>query len=138
MATAVMTMSDFRVAPRVGHLDRVRRICGYLSKMRYAMIRIRAEEPKFSDLPDMQYDWSRSTYGELTEVLSTDAPRALGSLTLYVNASLMHDVIMGSSVMESSTSIGWYSKKQSIVADRSHVRRTRNEPMHNSMRYLGL
>ena len=31
IATAVMSMSGFRVAPREGHLLRVRRICGYLS-----------------------------------------------------------------------------------------------------------
>ena len=68
VATAVMTMSGFRVAPRAGHLDRLKRI-GYLSKMRYAVRRIRTEEPDFSDLPDMQYDWSRSVYGELTEVM---------------------------------------------------------------------
>ena len=89
-------MSGFRVAPRVGHLNRAKRICGYLSKTRYAVIRIRAEGPDFSDLPDMQYDWSRSIYGELTEVLPTDAPLALGShvtLTHYVDANVMHDVI---------------------------------------------
>ena len=31
--TAVMTMSGFRVAPRKGHLERLQRIYGYLSKM---------------------------------------------------------------------------------------------------------
>ncbi len=33
VATAVMTMSAFRVAPQVGHLNRLKHICGYLSKM---------------------------------------------------------------------------------------------------------
>jgi hypothetical protein len=47
--TAVMTMSGFRVAPRKGHLDRLKRIYGYLSKMRHASIRIRTEEPDYSD-----------------------------------------------------------------------------------------
>ena len=55
--TAVMTLSGFRVAPRQGHLDRVKRVYGYLSKMRHAAIRIRTEEPDFSDLPDLQLDW---------------------------------------------------------------------------------
>jgi hypothetical protein len=41
VATAVMTMSSFRAAPRVGHLKRVTRIVGYLSKMRHAAIRVR-------------------------------------------------------------------------------------------------
>ena len=63
---------------------------------------MRTEEPDFSELPDMQYDWSRSDYGELTEDLQTDAPPpALGNhvtLTHYVDANLMHDVITGRSV----------------------------------------
>jgi Reverse transcriptase (RNA-dependent DNA polymerase) len=37
--TAVMTMSGFRMAPRVGHLNRLKRICGYLLKMKHASIR---------------------------------------------------------------------------------------------------
>jgi hypothetical protein len=56
--TAVMTMSGFRMAPRIGHLNRLRRIYGYLSKMRYASIRIRTEEPDYSDLPDNTHDWT--------------------------------------------------------------------------------
>jgi hypothetical protein len=32
IATAVMTMSGFRVAPRQGHLDRLKRRCVYLPK----------------------------------------------------------------------------------------------------------
>jgi hypothetical protein len=31
--TAVLTMSGFRIAPRVVHLERLRRVFGYLSKM---------------------------------------------------------------------------------------------------------
>jgi hypothetical protein len=34
IATAVMTMSGFRIAPQIGHIERVKRIYGYLSKMR--------------------------------------------------------------------------------------------------------
>jgi hypothetical protein len=43
--TSVMTLSGFCAAPQKGHLDRVKRIYGYLSKMRHASIRIRVEEP---------------------------------------------------------------------------------------------
>jgi len=38
IATAVMTMSSFRAAPRVGHLERTKRICEYLNKMRHGCI----------------------------------------------------------------------------------------------------
>jgi hypothetical protein len=48
---AVMTMSGFLMAPRV-HFNRLNLIYSYLLKMKYASIRVRTEEPDFSDLPD--------------------------------------------------------------------------------------
>lgn len=39
--TAVMSLSSFKAAPRRGHLDRIKRIYGYLAKMKHAVIRIR-------------------------------------------------------------------------------------------------
>ena len=77
IATAVMTMSGFRVAPRVGHLKRLKRIVGYLVKMKFGYIRVRTEEPDFSDLPTQQHDWSHTVYGEVREALPTDAPEPL-------------------------------------------------------------
>ena len=53
IATAVMSLSSFRVAPRIGHLERCKRIYGYLHKMRHATIRVRTDEPDFSALPDL-------------------------------------------------------------------------------------
>ena len=154
VATAVMTMSGFRVAPRHGHLDRVKRIYGYLSKMRNAVIRMRHEEPDHSDIPDMEFDWSRSVYGELTEVLPTDAPPPLGgyvTLTHYVDANLMHDVITGRSVtgilhLANKTPIDWYSKKQATVETATYgsefvAARTCVEQvidLRNTLRYLGV
>ena len=96
--------------------------------MRYAVIRICTEEADFSNLLDMRYDWSRSVYGELTEILPTDAPPALGNhvtLTHYVDANLMHDVITGRSMtgilhLANKTPIDWYSKKQSTVETASY------------------
>jgi hypothetical protein len=61
--TAVMTMSGFRMAPRVGYL-----IYGYLLKMKHALIWIRTEEPDYSDLPDNAYDWTYSLYGKVNEL----------------------------------------------------------------------
>jgi hypothetical protein len=36
--TAIMTMPGFRMAPRVGHLNRLKHIYGYLLKMKHAYI----------------------------------------------------------------------------------------------------
>jgi hypothetical protein len=49
--SAVMTMSGFRMAPRVGHLNRLKRIYGYLLKMKHASIRVRTEEPDLVFIP---------------------------------------------------------------------------------------
>jgi hypothetical protein len=62
--TAVMTMSGFCMAPRVGHLNRLKCIYGYLLKMKHASIRIRTQEPNYSDLPDNVPDGTYSVYGK--------------------------------------------------------------------------
>jgi len=49
--TSVMTLSRFRAMPRQGHLDRVKRIHGCLSKMRHAAIKIRTDAPGYSNIP---------------------------------------------------------------------------------------
>ena len=73
----VMTMSSYRVAPCVGHLDRLKRIVGYLVKMKHGFTRIQTDEPDFSDMPPKQYDWSHTVYGTVKEVLPEDAPPPL-------------------------------------------------------------
>ncbi len=55
---AVMSLCLFRAAPRKGYLQRARkRVVGYLSKLRNAVIRVRLEMPDFSMLPPHSYDW---------------------------------------------------------------------------------
>jgi hypothetical protein len=121
--TAVMTMSGFRIASRIGHLERLRRIYGYLSKMRFESIRVRTEEPDYSNIPDHQYDWTYAVYGIIKEVLPKDAPELLGkyiTLSHHVDANLMRDVTTGKSVtgilhLINKTPLDWYSKKQATV-----------------------
>ena len=123
ITTAVMTMSGFRAAPRKGHLDRVKRIYGYLCKMKHATIRVRTEEPDYSDIPDPDYDWSRSIYGDVKELKPEDAPDPLGkrvTVTTYVDANLYHDLLTGRSVtgilhLVNKMPAQWYSKKQGTV-----------------------
>eukprot|EP00934_Nitzschia_sp_Nitz4_P004676 Nitzschia sp. Nitz4//scaffold468_size5769//118//5631//NITZ4_009203-RA/size5769-snap-gene-0.0-mRNA-1//-1//CDS//3329552515//4666//frame0 len=121
--TAVMTLSSYRAFPRIGHLQRARRIVGYLAKMKHGAIRIRTEVPDLSDLPDPQYDWDRSIYVGAQEELSASDPPPLGKpvkLISYVDANLFHDLITGRSVtgvlhLANQTPIEWFSKKQSTV-----------------------
>ena len=115
-----MTMSGFRVAPRIGHLSRLKRICGYLSKFRNACIRIRTERPDYSDIEAKQYDWARTAYGDAKEVVPEGTPEPRGkivTITTYKDANLLHDVTSGKAVSGvlhflNQTPIDWYSKKQ--------------------------
>src|SRR5210317_1116314 len=102
IATAVMTMSSFRSCPRIGHLARAKRICGYLLNMKEACIRFRTGLPDYSDLEIPHYSWADSVYGNPKENIPTDAPTPLGLpviLTHYVDANLYHCMLTGRSVI---------------------------------------
>jgi hypothetical protein len=150
----VMTMSGFYMAPRVGHLNRLKQIYRYLLKMKHVSIRVRTEEPDYSDLPDNVHDWTYSVYVKVEKLLPVDAPEPLGNhvtLTNYVDANLMHDIAMARSVtgilhLVNKTPIEWYSKKQAtietatygseFVAARIFVEQTID--LRNTLRFLGV
>jgi hypothetical protein len=119
----VMTMSGFRVAPIKGHLERVKRIYGYLAKICHSAICVHMDKPDYSDLHGMEHDGSRSIYGEIKELIPQDALDPLGKQVMtshYVDANLMHDIITGMSVtgilhLINKTPLDWYSKKQATV-----------------------
>ena len=123
ISIAVMTLGRFRTAPREGHLDRVKRIVGYLKKHPDAAIRFRTGRPAHADVEIPNYSWLQTVYGDMKEELPDDLPPALGCiirLTSYVYANLYHDMITGRSVtgivhMINQTPINWYSKHQATV-----------------------
>jgi hypothetical protein len=154
IATSVMTLSGFRAAPRLGHLDRAKRVVGYLSKMKHAVIRFRVDMPNMSDLQSVDYDWEHSAYGNVTEAVPHNAPPPLGKpvmLIHYVNANLLHDMLTGRSMTGilhflNQCPIEWFSKKQAtvetatygseFVAARTTVEQAIN--MRCTLRYLGV
>ena len=123
LSVSVMTMSRFRAAPRRGHLDRVCRIIGYLSKMRHGVIRIRTSEPDYSSLPDKMCDWDYTCYHGSKEEIPKDIPSPRGKrviTTTFVDANLLHDLISGKAVtgilhMANKTPIDWFAKLQATV-----------------------
>ena len=153
ISVSVTSMSSYRAAPRRGHLDRVKRICGYLYKMKDAKLRFRTNRPDFTDLPTEKPDWS-SVYGKVKELLPDDAPAPLGrtvTLTHYVDANLYHDALTGRSLTAclhfvNATPIDWYSKKQSTVETATYssefvAARTCVEQiidLRTTLRYLGV
>ena len=124
VATAVMTMSRFRAAPRKGHLERIKRIYGYVRKHNSGFIRVRTHLPDYSSLPHQQHDWMYSVYGNVKEEVPDDIPEPLGKpvvLTTYVDANLYHDMLTGRAVTGilqfiNATPIEWYTKHQATVA----------------------
>ena len=154
ITTACMTMSSFRAQPRKGHLDRLKRIYGYLSKMRHAAIRVRTELPDLSDLPNVERDWSQTVYAGAEEEIPKDAPRPLGKPvihTLYYDANLYHDMLSGKAVTAvihflNKTPVDWFSKKQATVETATYgsefvAGRTATDQtvdIRLSLRYLGV
>ena len=152
--TAVMTLSSFRVAPRMGHLEQCKRVYGYLWKMRHAMIRIRTEEPDYSAIPVVEYNWARFVYGTVVELQQEDWPTPRGkhvTLSHIVDANLYHDIVTGRSVMgilhlANKTPIDWYSKKQGTVETATFgsefaAARTCTEQiidLRDTLRYMGV
>ena len=146
ITTAVMTLSGFRAMPRRGHMDRAKRIYGYLARMEHAMIRVRTKEPDYSALPVQEFEWAHTIYG--------DAPSPLGkhvTLTHYFDANLYHDMLTGRSVtgilhLMNKTPIEWYSKKQATVETATYgsefiAARTCIDQiidLRTSLRYLGV
>ena len=113
----------FRAQPSKGHLDRAKRIVGYLLFLPDRAIRFRIGEPDFSSLKDQEYDWTRTVYSGACEQIPHDIPKPLGKhvqTTHYVDANLHHDLATGKAVTAAlhflnQTPIDAYTKRQSTV-----------------------
>ena len=67
-------------------------------KMKHALICVRTEEPDYSEIPEQEYEWAHTVYGNVKEILPHNAPEPLGNyvtLTHYVDANLYHDMLTG-------------------------------------------
>ena len=149
----VMSMSHFRLAPKVGHIERMKRIYGYLSRTMHYALRFRTDEPNYMHLPDLEYDWTR-IYGSVLEEIPKDAPEPLGksvTTTTFLDANLLHDLITGRSVTAvlhffNLTPGDWYSKRQATVENATYgsefvASKTATEQIidiRQTLRYLGV
>ena len=120
IAVHVMTLSSFRAQPGRGHLERIKKVIGYLSKMNNGAIRIRTEMPDISDAVIKRYDWSKTVYAGSEEEIPHDIPTPKGKpvkLVTYADSNLMHNILDGKAVtgilhFVNKTPFDWYSKKQ--------------------------
>ena len=78
----VTTMSRFRSAPRKGHLEKLQRIYGYVLKTKHYSTRYRTEEPDYTYLPNMKYDWSYTVYAIFKKSSPTTVASLLENLSL--------------------------------------------------------
>ena len=126
VAHAVMSLGRFRAAPRVGHLERLKRLIGYLRKRPHAAIRFCTEIPNHEDTfgsDPIRYDWIESVYGCVPEEVDNHFPPPKGNVvrtTSCADANLMHDAVTGRSAsgileMLNQTPIDWFSKRQNQV-----------------------
>ena len=123
VATAVMTMSRFRSNPRIGHLERLQRIYGYVRNFRHAAIRIRCQTPDYSELKTPDVSWMNTIYGKVKEEIPKDVPDPLGKVvrsSTWVDANLFHDHVTGRAAMGvlhslNQTPVDWTSKRQATV-----------------------
>ena len=152
---AVMTMGRFRTAPRNGHMERLKRIVGYLKKYNMGGIRFRTCEPEdYSHLVEPNVDWTYAVYGKVSEEIPPDIPKPLGKtvvLTCYVDANLMHDLVTGRSAtgilhMLNQTPVDFTSKRQDTVETATYgsefiAARIATEQimdLRNTLRYFGV
>ncbi|KAL7567086.1 hypothetical protein ACA910_002809 [Epithemia clementina (nom. ined.)] len=151
---AKMTMSEFRPAPREGHISRLKRMYGYVLEARIAAIRFRTTEPNYDNFDVLQHDRMRTVYGNVEQTIPEDAPvpkRKPVVTTSYVNANLYHDVVTGKAVtavlhLLNQTPIDWYSKKQNTVETATFgsefsaawTATDQTVDLRNPLRYLGV
>ena len=126
IANAVMSLSRFRAEPKIGHLDRSKRIVGYLAKAKQGAIRFRTGIPDhesiYGEHPEV-HDWMHTVYGSPTEELPNGMPPPKGKAvrtTTFKDANLMHDCVTGRSATGvlhflNQTPIDWFSKRQGQV-----------------------
>jgi hypothetical protein len=117
-------MGSFRVAPRIGHLERLKLFFGYIKKHPDGAIRFRTGIPDHeSYTPPINNNWAQAQYGKGKEELPKDMPTPRGKMmrtTTYADANLMHDLVTGRSMsgilhFVNQTPIQWFAKKQNTV-----------------------
>ena len=122
---SVMCMSRFRVEPREGHLERLKRIYGYLRKFPKGAIRFRTGIPPNEELfGEMEeHSWMYTVYENAEEEIDPNWPEPKGAmvrLSTYKDADLMHCKVTGRSCSGilhflNQTPIHWFSKLQGTV-----------------------
>ena len=103
-----------------GPMERLKSIYSYAIRTKDYAIRFRPDQPDYSFLPDQDFDWTYSAYGNVQEILPDYMPELLGEAvitTTTMDANLNHCLATGKSLtgclhFVNKTPVDWYSKKQ--------------------------
>ena len=150
----VISLSRFRAVPRQGHIERLTRVYGYVIRTKDYAIRFRTQEPDYSYLPEQNYDWTHSVYGDVKDIIPDDIPEPLGksvTTTTTADTNLNHCLATGKSLsgclhLVKKTPTHWYSKRQATVETATYgseivASKTASEQIIDSrltLRYLGI
>ena len=119
----MMTMYRFREQPRIGHLETIKKIIGYLADFSHGSLRFRLHKPDYSNLPQREYDCQMTDYAGTKQEIPHDIPEPKGkhvTTTTYVDANLHHDQVTGRAVtaylhLVNETPSHLYTKRQATV-----------------------
>ena len=105
-------------------------------------------------LPEQEYEWTSSFYGNVKEEIPKDIPKPLGNsviTTTFLDANLLHYIVTGKSVTAvlyfiNTTPTDWFSKRQATVETATYgsefvAAKTAIEQimdLRNTLRYLGV
>ena len=125
IAFAVNAYSRFSMAPRMGHLDGMIRVFGYLKKFNKGTIIIDPKYPDHNQFDVADYDQWKEFYPDVEELLPAkkDCPTPRGPkvrITVYKDADHAHDLVTRRSVSGvllflNNTPVKWVSKRQKTV-----------------------
>ena len=134
-------------------MDRLKRIYSYANRTKDYAIRFRTDQPDYSFLPDQDFDWTYSVYGNVQQNLPDDMPEPLGEAvitTSTMDANLNHCLatcksLTGCLHFVYKTPVDWYSKKQATVETATYgsefvAAKTATEQImdiRQTLRYLG-
>ena len=134
-------------------MDRFKRIYAYAIRNKDYAVRFRTVQPDYSFLPEQDFHWTYSVYGDVHEIVPDGMPEPLAeavATTTTMGANLNHCLATGKILTEclhivNKTSLDWYSKRHAIVqtatyGSESVAGNTATEQIMNirqTLRYLG-
>ena len=104
-------------------MDRLKRIYSYAIRTRDCVLRLRPDQPDYFFVPDQDFDWTYSEYGNVHEILPDHIPEPLGKAVVTnttMDANLNHYLATGKSLtgclhFVNKTPVIWYSEKQATI-----------------------